>query len=293
MSGVKRFGAVAALVVIAAACGGGQDPTVEGGAGTTTSTTAAAVAAGDTLPPTGDPAAVDPAAPAGGTPEAPAPTEPVVDPGAGGGGGATAPSGFAPPAAGTYTFHTTGTAPPESLLGPPRRVDEQSVTTITALGPDTVRLTSTVAGGTQTTDLRYEPARVALLLLEVSFGGQVVRFTSAEGVTFAPVPPTEGQTWSGQLRDEGGQLTATFEGASLPVEAITVLGRSVQAFVIDATITITGSYGGFPVDATAAVRAWVDPELRTQVRTHQLTTTRQPVASTSDTTSELVGVTPA
>ena len=56
---------------------------------------------------------------------------------------------------------------------------------------------------------------------------------------------------------------------------------------------ITGTYGGFPVDATVALRAWVDPALRTQVRTHQVLTTRQPFASTSDTTSELVGVTPA
>ena len=44
----------------------------------------------------------------------------------------------------------------------------------------------------------------------------------------------------GQLVDESGQLTLTFDGASQPSEVITVMGRSVEAFVIDATITITG-----------------------------------------------------
>lgn len=289
---MRRSAPLAALVLLLAACGSGQDPTVDGaGAPATTSTTAAA-AGGDTLPATGDTTAAEQAGVGAGA-TVPGADPADVDPAVPGEPGGAAPAGFGPPAAGTYTFHTTGTGPPESLLGPPRQIDEQTTTTIAALSADTVRQTTTSSEGSQTVELRYEAGRVALLLLEVTFGGGTLRFVSADGITFSPVPPTAGQTWHGQLVDESGQLTLTFDGASQPPEVVTVLGRSVEAFVIDATIHITGTYSGFPVDATVQVRAWVDPVLRTQVRSHQVTTLTQPVSSTSDTTSELVGVTPA
>jgi hypothetical protein len=280
-----------ALVLVLAACGSGQNPVVEGSAGPSTTSTTGVAAAGDTLPPTGDSVVTGDSASAGGTDAGGA------DP-AGDGGTATDPGAsgsetpaanpFAPPTPGSYTFHTTGTAP-SGLLGGQQPVDEQSITTITALSADTVRQSSTSAGMTQTTDLRYEAGRVALLLLEVSGQGVSLRFPSADGITFVPLPPTAGQAWNGQLHDESGQLTADFSGTTAPGERITIMGGAVDAFVVDATIHIYGTYSGIPIDITVALRAWIDPALRTQVRTHQVTSGM----IASDTTSELVGFTPA
>lgn len=289
---------VAGALALLAACGSGQSPVVEGEAGPAGSSTTALVAAGDPSPAVPGDAGTTVVPGAAGGDGAPADVvDPAADPVGGGdgeGGEPVDPSlPFPPPAAGRYTFRTTGTAP-GGLLGAAQPVDEETVTEVVAVSADTVRQVASSPQGDQTTELRYKSGRVALLSLDLGFGpDQRFRFASAAGEQFAPVPPSAGQTWSWTLTDDSRQLTIRFDGTTQPAEAITVLGAPVTAFVVDATITVSGTYAGFPVAATIQIRSWVDPALRTSVRVHQVSTITQPVQGTSDTTSELTSVTPA
>lgn len=290
---MRRVVGIVLLGGLLVACGADQDPVVDAASETTAaSSTSTPAAAGDGSVIAGDDGAttVPDTAPAGGPssePAAPAPTDaPTSLP--------AADAGNAIPAAGRYTFHTTGTATSSGVLGPgSQSIDQETVTDIVALSADTIRQSSTSPEGSQTMDLRYEADRVALLVLDLAVQGQQLRFASAQGETFTPVPPAPGQAWSWQLVDDGGTLTLDFAGTTQPPEPITVAGSTIEAPVVDATLHLTGTFAGFPVDATIDVRTWIDPARATSVQTHQVSETSQPVQSHSDTTSVLTGFTPS
>ncbi len=284
--------AAVVLVPLLAACGSGQSPVVDG-AGTTSSTVA--VVAGDTTAPAPgdtsvttaatsglpDAAAVDPA-----TVETTPPADPAAPP-------PEADAEFPPPALGRYTFHTTGTAPPPpgSVLGQPQQVDEQTVTIITSLGGGDIR--QAAEDGSQIVDLRYQADGVFLRLLDLGMHGVRFRFRSPDGVLFTPVPATAGQAWNWQLTDDTGQITAAWSATTQPSQVITVAGEAVEAAVVDAVVTLSGTYSGFQVAGTVHLTLWLDSARRTAVQIHQVTDITQPIAAHGDTTSVLTGFTPA
>ena len=200
-------------------------------------------------------------------------------------------AGFPPPALGRYTFHTTGTAPPPDLLSPPQTIDEQTVTIITSLGGADIR--QAAEDGSQIVDLRYQADGVFLRLLDLGMQGVRFRFRSPDGVLFTPVPATAGQAWNWQLTDDTGQITAAWSATTQPSQVITVAGEAVNAAVVDAVVTLSGTYSGFQVDGTVHLTLWLDPARRTAVQLHQVTDITQPVAAHGDTTSVFIGFTPA
>ena len=228
-----------------------------------TDTTAAPVITADTTPI--DPATIETLPPAA---EPPPPADP----------------GFPPPDLGQYAFHTTGGSSLE-----PQPIDRQTITTVTALGANEVRHSS----AEQVLDLQYRPDGVYVRQLVVQMAGQQLTFQSGDGVLFAPIPQAPGQHWEWQLTDTSGRITAAWAGITRDAETITVAGAPVTAPVVAATVTLTGTYAGFPVNGTMRVTLWIDPARRLPVQLHQITTVTQPFSINVDTTSVLTGFTPA
>lgn len=281
--------AAVVLVPLLAACGSGQSPVVDGAG--TTSTTVAVVAGDTTAPAPGDTTATTAAAT--GLPDAAAvdpatvETTPPADPEA---PAPVADSGNPPPALGRYTFHTTGSA---SQGLQQQAIDEQTVTIITSLGGGDIR--QAAEDGSQIIDLRYQADGVFVRLLDLAMEGARLTFRSPEGVLFTPVPATPGQSWTWQLTDDTGQITAAWSATTQPAQTISAAGETVEAAVVDALVTISGAYSGVPVAATVHFTLWLDPARRTAVQIHQVTDVTQPAifAGRIDTTSVLTGFTPA
>ncbi|MBA2281056.1 MAG: hypothetical protein H0W25_07450, partial [Acidimicrobiia bacterium] len=191
------------------------------------------------------------------------------------------------PAAGAYRLRTTGTAQVLPLQVAPEPLDEDSTRTVEHLNDTDVRQ-SEVSG--QTTDLRYLGDQVQLLRLDVVFPGVLeYHFVAEPPVLFARLPLVAGDSWQWQLSESGGRTTVTQSTTVRAPERIDVAGGTVDAPVMDTTITFAGELTG-----TVQLTGWFDPARRTSVRTHQVTDlTYQAFRVVSDTTTDLVSFTPA
>lgn len=277
---------VAAVVAVGAlaGCGRGEDPTIEGASGTTAPSV---TVPGETTVPgaPGDSTATGATTPGG----QPTGTAGSGGTNPGGGGGEPVDPAFRRPDAGTYRFRTTGTERVGTAVNPgqPQPIDEESSTVVTYLNDTDAQHSSD--DGSQTSVLRYQPNQILLLTLDLNMGPVSRHFDAGAGALFIPIPLEPGQTWSWQLTDSTGATTVAQSSTAIGPEAITVNGAAVNSFRIDSTITLSGDIVG-----TIQLTSWVDPNLRTSVRIHQVTdVTYSGFRLQSDTTSDFVGFTAA
>ena len=276
---LRRSAVVLFALALAGGCGG------DGEASTTTATNATTTAVPASSPPSPPPAAPEvgnPTAPAA-TPGAAAPTpgqppvvqaeavEPPADP--------EFPPG--PFAVGTYTSHTTGTS---TLNGTTEQVDRYDATTLEHVQGDDYR---TSGGGFFVTVFRSTPTEVLLVTLDVDAPGFRRHFEPSPPALFFPIGAEPGRRWEWTITASDGPTTVAQSSTVAAPEVITVLGRDIEATVVDTVVTLSGDVTG-----TITTRTWVDPSTLQPLRVHAVSdVTVVTFRFQSDTTSTFAGFT--
>lgn len=274
---IRAVAVLAAAVLALAACGGGTKTTTAAG-GPTSSTPAGAdgSAEADTSGvAAGSPEATTTTAGAtattrqGSKPAASAPVANVVDdtPGL--------------PAAGRYSFKTTGTS--KFGANPSQPVDTVSVTTLEHLGGGLVRQSSE----DQTSELQWSGAQVLLRTLDFTRPGFERHFEAKPPVMYAPVQPKVGDTWTWTLTAKDFPTTVKQDSRVDRREMVTVSGKKLDAVVVVTKITLSGDVSG-TIDLTQWVDTATNLPARIYAKTNIVTFT-----FTSETTSDLTGFQPA
>jgi hypothetical protein len=269
-----RLVSVAFLAVALVACGGGGKKSTT--VASVFSSTGSSVVAGSGAPVASASSSSDASS------DGAAGDSPVVgaDPSAGSdqagtpvGGDAPVPPGLKP-FPGHYTYQVTGQSAP-------------AVVTVEDVNDTDQRTTTPGAGamGEQVQVLRFLADRIDLLSLEMK-GAFAKTFNGP--VLFAPIPPTVGASWAWDLTSTDN-LTHVHQSSRVDrTEAVIIGGQSVDTFVVETDITITGD-----VNATGHLTSFGSGVYKLPVRTHTTLNVTTPVNFSSDTTAELTNLRPS
>jgi hypothetical protein len=269
-----RTVAVVLIVVALGACGGGGK---KSNATAVSSSTGSSVLAGSAAAASNASSGVA-ASSASGTGDSP-----VVGADQGGGasdqssssgsGDAPVPSGLKP-FPGRYTYKVSDQGAPVVVTVEDLNDTDQRTTT-PAMG----------AQGEQVQVLRFLNDQIDLVSLEMK-GAFPKTFNGP--VLFAPVPATVGASWAWDLTSTDN-LTHVHQSSQITGKEIAVIGgQSVETFVVETDITISGD-----VNATGHLTTLASPVYKLPVESHSTLHVTTPVKFDSDTTAELTYLRPS
>ena len=187
------------------------------------------------------------------------------------------------PDPGTYTLAVTGNA---SLNGgAPQPAPPTATYKITQLSATDQHQT-----GDFEIDLRWTPEAASLLKLTLKQGGNTLKtFQPATPLVYIPFPGTVGRTWQWTVKSTDGKTTVNQVSNITKTEPVVIAGRSEPAFIVHSVLTLSGDIKG-SVDLTS----WISPIYRLALRQHVIVdATYLGFRATSDTTGQLVSLTPA
>ena len=187
------------------------------------------------------------------------------------------------PFAGKYNYHSTGTM---GLNGSNSNVDQQDTTTVEDLSDSDQRVTMPGAGGSQITTLRFSSDKIELLSLEMK---GALNKTFNGPVLYSPVPFTVGQTWEWTLTSTDNLTHVTQKSKIDREENVTVGGQTVETYVLETDLTISGDVNG-----SGHLTSFVSPAYKLPVRNHStLDATYTTFHVVSDITSDLLDLRPS
>lgn len=180
------------------------------------------------------------------------------------------------PFAGKYRYQLTGQGAPTEI-----------VIAIEDLSDTDQRNTTPGSGGQGDSiqTLRYLSDQVELESLEMK-GAFAKTFNGP--VMLAPVPANVGATWDWTLTSTDHLTTVTQSSRYDRTETLTVGGQSVDTFVVETDIKISGD-----VNATGHLTTWVSSLYKLSVKIHSVLNVTTPVQINSDTTSDLLDLRPS
>jgi hypothetical protein len=288
MGSLRRGAAPAiALLMVVSACGGGEsEDTTAPGSDESTSSSIAGDAAADATAATGD--GTEPGE--AGTPDDAG--EDGTQPARSSGGEPPATSADAPtppglkPFVGSYRHHALGSA---TINGSAQPVDMETTTLIEDISPTDQRVTA--SGGQQGSTvqvMRFSADKVELVSLEMK-GALNKRFEPSPPALFAPVPAVVGRSWSWDATSTD-KVTHIHQASRIDrTEQVSVGGQTVDVFVVETDLTITGD-----IKATGHITSWVSPAYKVPVRTHStLKGSYATFTFASDVTSDLLSLRPS
>jgi len=216
-----------------------------------------------------------------------------------GGGTVPASATVKPPAAGGYTFDNTGSSsigsvPPTSkyTVSPPQGARQQSVRDDR----------DSQGSGTVTTQvLEYRSDGIFLVSLKIDNSqGPSFNFVPPAPVLFAPLPATQGRTWTVDLTTSDGCYRAHVDAGYTAIGVTVTAGGGQQVTdQVDTTqhITTLKNSCGTQLDLTAKQTLWYSEKYRLPMKEHTVTDGTAnvgfPVKIHSDVTSTLRSTTPS
>jgi hypothetical protein len=258
-----RLIAAGATVLLLVACGG-SDKSKTAASGSAASTGNAVVASGtDTSLP--DAGATDTTAAGGsgtGADQSAGAGDQSSDAGGGGDQGGNTDAPVPPglkPFTGTYQYHVVGDG---SLNNSPQHIDTQSPTVIEDISETDQRITQSGGQtGDQITVVRYTGTQIQLVSLQLTAINKT--FQGPQPVEYIPLNAAVGTTWQWTI-DSTDHLTHLKQSSRLDRdEQVTVNGQTVDTFVVETDITLTGD-----VNATGHLTSWGSTLYKVVVQAH-------------------------
>lgn len=182
--------------------------------------------------------------------------------------GSTVPRGANPPSAGTYSYRQSGSQTAEGQTQPVPAQGNLRIDPAQQQGSGAWTQTwhsyTDPAQPPNDTTYMFNSGGLAIMstVTRSSFNGQTVSFTCtfAPPLQVTPMPPTIGYSFSGQA--SCGSFNAQARGRIDGTNTVALDGQMVTVFVIDSTITTSGS-----VSLTDHESVWFSPRLGLLVHT--------------------------